>query len=117
MNKYRVKVIQMALRNNKQAESGDVVTEAQLTGKADDLVKAGFIVPEDDSEAKAKAEAEAKEAFDKAYEAGELNAEQLDSITMKEIYEYAKKHALKYDDDAKKAELIQQVLKAEKVEE
>ena len=110
----------MALRNNKTAESGDVVSESQLTGNPKDLVKEGFIELYDDSKAKAKAkadeEAKAKEAFDKAYEEGSLDRDKLDSITMKEIYEYAKKHSLKYDEDAKKTELIDQVLKAEKLE-
>lgn len=43
MQKYRVSVIQLALKNNKIAKSGDEVTEAQLTGNAADLVKNGFI--------------------------------------------------------------------------
>lgn len=121
MSKYKVKVIQMALRNNKLAQSGDVVSESQLTGNAGDLEKKGFIekvgATEKSEEEKAAANQAAKEAFDQAYEAGELDEDQLESITMKEIYEYAKKHALKYDEDAKKAGLIKQVLKAEKVEE
>lgn len=125
MNKYRVKVIQLSLRNNKLANSGELVTESQLNGNAAELVKQGFIEKYVD-EAAAELEAEAlralekayaKEAFDKAYEEGSLDADQLDSITMKEIYAYAQKHSFKYDDDAKKAELIEQVLKAEIVEE
>jgi len=126
---YKVKVIQIALRNNKLAKSGDVVSEAQLTGNANDLEKAGFIEKVSDKskdsakavkaaekakkDAEVKAEAENK-AFDEAFAAGSLNADQLDGITKDAIYGYAQKHSLKFDEKSNKTDLIQDVLKAEK---
>ena len=109
----------MLLKNNKIAQSGDFVTESQLTSSAKDLESKGFIEKAKTEKTAEQIEAEekaAEEAFKKDFEEGKLTAEQLDSITMKEIYDYAKKHSLKYDEDAKKAALIDQVLKAEKVE-
>ena len=41
--KFKVKVIQISLKNNKLAKSGDEVSESQLMRNANDLVKEGFI--------------------------------------------------------------------------
>lgn len=43
MKKYKVLVIKMLLKNNKVANRNDIVTEAQLTSSAQDLVKRGYI--------------------------------------------------------------------------
>ena len=123
MQKFRVLVIELALRNNKIAKSGDLVSESQLTGKPADLVKSKHIEPvgknDKSAEQKAKeeqAKKEAEEKYNQAYEAGKLNADQLDSISMDEIYKYAEKHSLDFDKNSKKSELIEQVLKGKKLE-
>ncbi|WP_300440685.1 hypothetical protein [Christiangramia sp.] len=114
--KYKVKVIQILLKNNKLANSGEVVSESQLNGNAEELVKGGYIKPVDGKKSAKDDKKAEKEAFDKAFEAGELDADQLDEITIKEIKTYADKHNLKYDDQAVKADLIKDVLKGEKSE-
>lgn len=132
MKNYKVKVIQMLLKNNKIAKSGDLVTEAQLNGNPAELEKKGFIATvsskkeeETDAEKEAREAAEAgkaekeaaeKEAFENAFEEGSLTADQLESITKSEIAKYAEKHELVFDENEKKADLITQVLKAEKVQ-
>ena len=115
MKRFKVNVIELALKNNKVAKSGDVVTEGQLTGNSVDLLKGKFITEVDSKDAK-KAEKEAAElaAFEKAHEEGNLNAAQLDSITMDKIGEYADAHGYVYDSNDLKPDLIKQVLKAEK---
>lgn len=42
--KFKVNVIEMLLKNNKVAKYGDLVSEDQLSSKADDLKEKGFIV-------------------------------------------------------------------------
>ena len=114
--KFKVKVIQISLKNNKLAKAGDVVSESELQRNAAELVKGKFIVEVGNSDAKAKEEAKAKEAFAIAFEEGSLDANQLDSITKDEIKIYADSHQIVYDDKATKAVLIKEVLEAKKSE-
>lgn len=67
MKQYRVKVIEMALKDNKIAKSGDVVSESKFTAKPGDLEKEGFIDPVGkDKKAKKEAEEKAKKEADNA---------------------------------------------------
>lgn len=116
-NKYKVKVIQILLKNNKLAKAGDVVSESQLMRNAKDLVKEKFIEPVDAKSTTDEDEKAQKEAFEKAYKEGSLDAKQLDTISKAEISKYADEHEWKHDASAKKAELIEQVLKGEKSKE
>ena len=43
MRNFQVLPIAHSLKNNKVAESGDIVSESQLTSPADELVLAGFL--------------------------------------------------------------------------
>ncbi|WP_299153053.1 hypothetical protein [uncultured Christiangramia sp.] len=67
--------------------------------------------PDAEAAAKAKAEAEkaAQEAFDKAKEAGELTYDQLNTLTIDKIKEYADAHKYAYESSAKKDDLVTQV--------
>lgn len=117
----------MALKNNKLAHSGDVVSESQLTGNAEDLVKKRFLEKvsgkdkkdskkadnqADADKAAALKEAEENAAYDKAYEDGSLTEAQLDSSTIDSIKKYATKHERTFNDKALKADLIKEVLNA-----
>ena len=55
------------------------------------------------------AEAQAKAEFEKAYDAGDLTAEQLDPLNMDEIRTYAKKHNYKFGSRSSKDDLVKEV--------
>jgi hypothetical protein len=56
---YKVIVLAHALKGNRVAKFGDVVSESELNGNAVDLVKYGFLEKVEGADAEAKA-AEAK---------------------------------------------------------
>ena len=63
------------------------------------------------------AEAQAKAEFEKAYDAGDLTAEQLDPLNMDEIKTYAKKHNYKFGSRSSKDDLVKEVSAKEVITE
>lgn len=81
MAKYKVKTIQILLKNNTTADYGELIDENLLSSDAEELVKKGYISKatksdldlekneakaEADAKAKAEADAEAKAKADKS---------------------------------------------------
>ena len=83
--------------DTKAAEEAEKQKQAELEAKK-----------KEEEAAKAAEEAE-KQAFETAKEAGDLDAKQLDSLTVAEIKAYADAHKYEYDSRAVKDELTKQV--------
>lgn len=110
MAKYKIKVVGLLLLNNKMAEFGDLVDEANFSTPAADLVKGGYVsvATKADFDKIKEAEKSAKsEADKKAKEAKELLDEEEKSLTeQKKKDDEAEAQRLKDEEDAAKALLL-----------
>jgi hypothetical protein len=89
MRKFQIIPIAHSLKGNKLAEAGDIVSESQLTGPADELISAGFIKEVFENEEVAPEEEESEEIVPDEIEP--VAEEVAPEISAKDIKKFNKK--------------------------
>ena len=99
--KYKVNVIAISLNRNKVAKFGDIIDSSQLPNpdNGNQLVKEGYL--KNVKEVETEVEVETEESLE----------DKLNKLNKAQIKEYAIENGIDFNPDAKKADLVAEVLK------